>query len=126
MRLSIITILSSCIGGCASLPPVPSEITGTISSRFELFSFEPIGATDSHWINTQSGKAQGWHLFNKIHDSQREAHGKYTIPMPLIQVCITGTSVINKHPNGVGHLGLWKSDITFTEITSVKNGECNQ
>lgn len=106
------------------------EVTGTVRSSFENFSFTPSGSLESYWINDydyKTGKyyAENWELLKDIHQSllEKEADLRAAkLPIPIIYICISGSAVIQSHKNGVGHMNGWQSDITFNELSSAKVG----
>ena len=118
------TLICLVLVSCSSIPSVPNEITGTVRSSFEIFSFKPIGSEYSHWINGESYKAKDWSLFEEIYRPlNAKAEDQYLKPS-WIYICISARALIEQHPDGVGHVGAWDSDITFTEVSSAKIGKC--
>jgi len=109
------------------------EVTGTVRSSFENFSFTPNGGSESYWINDYNDEtgqyyAKNWKLVDDIHQSLLKKESELIaskLPVPIIYICINGRAVIQSHQDGVGHLGGWKSDITFTDVKSAAVGQCD-
>jgi len=82
------TLICFLLVSCSSTPSVPNEITGTVSSSFEIFSFEPFGSEFSHWINGESYKAKNWSIFEEVYRPlDTKAEDQYLNPS-WIYICI--------------------------------------
>lgn len=120
------------LAGCASIVNNSNEVSGTIRSSFENFSFSPSDSSESYWINDindKTGKyyAKNWHLVQDIHGPLLEKEAELRaqkLPVPIIYICVSGMASTKFRAEGTGHMRGWKSDITFTEILTAKQGRC--